>query len=175
MAAFAEAGWTVVGLDVSEEMVGRARSRGLEAIHGDAADLPFDDATFDAAVSVFTHTDVDDFRIVLQEIARVLRPGGQVVYVGAHPCFVGPHSQCVEAEGVPILHPGYRRTGRYEEAPGISPDGLRSRVGASHLPLGSFVQAFIAAGFVLERFEEPGEREYPYVVALRGRTARVRF
>ena len=76
----------------------------------------------------------------------------------------------VEGKGVPELHPGwYRRTGRYEDAPGITPDGLRVRVGAVHLPLAEFLQAFLEPGFVIERFEEPGSRDYPHVVALRCR------
>jgi SAM-dependent methyltransferase len=164
---FAEAGWSVVGVDLSEEMLRLARARDLAVVKADAAALPLDDGSFDAAVSIFTHTDVDDFAAVLRELARVLRPNGRFVYVGAHPCFVGPHSQFVAAEGVPTLHPGYRCTGRYEEGPGISPEGLRAKVGATHLPLGLFIQAFLDADFALERFEEPEDREYPYMVALR--------
>ena len=99
----------------------------------------------------------------------MLRPGAPLVYIGAHPCFVGPHSRYVGAVGVPVLHPGYRATGRYREGPAISPEGLRARVGATHLPLGLFLQAFLDAGFALERFEELEDREYPYMVALRCR------
>src|SRR5438093_1426397 len=161
-AAFAERGWSVVGVDVSEEMLHFARRRGVEVVHADATELPFPDASFDAVVSLWTHTDADDFGAVVREVARVLRAPGRFVYVGAHPCFVGPHSRFVAAEGVPELHHGYRRTGRYAEAPGISPAGLRAKVGAVHLPLGPFLDAFFAAGFALERFEELDTREYPY-------------
>jgi len=42
-------------------------------------------------------------------------------------------------------------------------------VGAVHLPLGLFLQAFLDSGFALERFEEPEGRDYPHVVALRAR------
>jgi hypothetical protein len=59
--------------------------------------------------------------------------------------------------------------GRYEEGPGITPEGLRAKVGATHLPLGVFLQAFLDAGFRLEQFEEPGERDYPVPIALRAR------
>ena len=48
-------------------------------------------------------------------------------------------------------------------------EGLRARVGATHLPLGLFLQAFLDAGLTLERFEELENREYPYMVALRCR------
>jgi len=168
-AALAERGWTVTGVDISEDQLRLARQRGLEVVRADAEALPFRDATFDAAVSTWTHTDVDDFAAVLAEVARVLRPGAPFVYVGAHPCFVGPHSRFVAGEGVPELHPGYRSTARYEEAPGVTPGGVRARVGATHLPLGIFMQAFTGAGFRLESLEEPTDSEYPYMVALRCR------
>jgi len=160
-------GWTATGIDVSEDMLRLARQRGVEVVRGDAAALPFDDGSFDAVISMWTHTDVDDFPTVAKEIARVLRRTGRFVYIGAHPCFVGPHSCFVSAEGAPVLHPGYRRTGRYTEAPGITPDGLRVKVGATHLPLGIFLQSFFEAGFKLEHFEESEPREYPHMVALR--------
>src|SRR2546426_11782617 len=106
-AAFAERGWSVTGVDVSAAMLRLARSRGLEVVQADASELPFPDGSFDTVVSMWTHTDVDDFRAVVSEVARVLDRDGPFVYVGAHPCFVGPHSRFVEAQGVPELHPGY--------------------------------------------------------------------
>jgi SAM-dependent methyltransferase len=166
---YAEHGWVVTGIDISEDQLRLARGRGIEVVHADATAIPFADASFDAAVSTWIHTDVDDFAPVLAEVARVLRPASPFVYLGAHPCFVGPHSQFVAAEGLPVLHEGYRRAERYSDAPGTSPEGLRARVGATHLPLGRFVQSFIDAGFGIEHFEEPGSREYPYMVALRCR------
>jgi SAM-dependent methyltransferase len=170
-AAFAERGWTVVGTDVSEQMLGYARERGVEVVRADAAALPFPDASFDAVVSVWTHTDVDNFAALVGEAGRVLAPAGRLVYVGAHPCFVGPHSRFAHAVGVPELHPGYRATGRYDRAPGISPTGLRIKVGAVHLTLGQLLGTFVHAGFAIERFEELEleSREYPYTIALRCR------
>src|SRR3954447_12218789 len=167
MLAFAEAGWAPAGVDVSPEQLRLARERGCDVVQARAEELPFGDALFDAAVSMWTHTDVDDFGAALREVARVLRPGAPFVYLGVHPCFVGPHSEFVAGEGVPRLHPGYRRTGRYERGPGISPNGLRARIGATHIPLGSFLQAFLDAGLRLERVEEPGGRDYPVPLALR--------
>jgi SAM-dependent methyltransferase len=168
-AAFAEHGWSPVGVDISEDQLRLARERGVEVVKADAADLPFEDASFDAVVSMWTHTDVDDFSALMQEAVRVLRPEGPFVYVGAHPCFVGPHSRFISAEGIPVLHPGYWQTERYTEAPGISPHGLRAKVGAVHLPLGRFVQSFLDVSLRFEHFEELERREFPYVVALRCR------
>jgi SAM-dependent methyltransferase len=168
-ATLGERGWQPTGVDVSEDQLRLARERGVDVVRADATDLPFDDSFFDAAVSVFTHTDMDDFPAALREVARVLRPGGIFVYLGVHPCFIGPHSRFLRGEGVPELFPGYRSAARYTKAPGISPAGLRARVGAVHLPLSALVQSFLDAGFRIERFEEPAaaEREYPHLVALR--------
>lgn len=171
-AVVAELDWTTVGVDVSTELLDLARARGIEVQEAAADALPFEDATFDAAISVWTHTDIEDFRAALREAARVLRPAAPLVYVGGHPCFVGPHSLFVGAEGVPRLHPGYRPARRYDEsAPGVgNPDGVRTRVGGVHLPLDDFLNAFAAAPLRLEQFEELGEgRDYPYLVALRAR------
>jgi SAM-dependent methyltransferase len=130
---------------------------------------PFPAETFDCGFSAFTHTDADDFDGLLREASRVLRRGGLFVYVGLHPCFIGPHSRLVAAEGVPVLHGGYRERRRYTEAPRIFPGGLRARIGAMHIPLGDFIQSFLDSGFLLERFHEVGDRVYPPIVALRAR------
>ena len=170
-AGLAALGWEVTGTDLSEDMLRRAREKGVTAIQADAAALPFENATFDAAVSIFTHTDVDDFAGLVGEVVRVLRPGAPFVYVGVHPCFVGPHSVYDFDRRAPELHSGwYRRTGRYDEAPGIwRGSGVRIRVGASHLPLGLFLQTFLEAGLALERVEEPAEREYSFGLGFRWR------
>jgi ubiquinone/menaquinone biosynthesis C-methylase UbiE len=170
-AGLAELGWDVTGIDVSEDMLRRARAKGVQAVQADAASLPFEDATFDVGISVFTNTDLDDLAAVVREIVRVLRPGAALVYIAVHPCFVGPHSVYDPEGGIPEFHPGwYRHEGRYTEAPGIwRASGVRIRVGATHLPLGVFLQTFLEAGLRLERIEEPETLEYPFGLALRWR------
>jgi SAM-dependent methyltransferase len=168
---FAKLGWDYTGVDSSEDMLRRAREKGATAIHADATALPFEDGSVDGAVSIFTHTDVDDFSGLVGEVVRVLRPGSPFVYMGVHPCFVGPHSVYDVDRAAPELHAGwYRLTGRYDEAPGIwRASGVRVRVGASHLPLGLFLQTFLDAGLRLERVEEPDDREYTFGLGFRWR------
>ena len=166
-AALADLGWDVTGIDLSDDMLGRARARGVRVVQADAAALPFDDGSFDAAVSMLTHTDFDEFAPTVSEIARVLRPGGRFVYVGVHPCFVGPHSKYAVATGLPELYPNwYRRAGRYTTAPGIQSHGVRAKTGATHLPLGAFLSSFLDAAFRIERVEESGDWDYPHLLAL---------
>jgi SAM-dependent methyltransferase len=167
-------GWTVSGVDISPDQLSRARERvgeGPDLVEADATALPFGDGHFDAVVSMLSHTDVDDFPALVREASRVLRSGGAFVYAGVHSCFVGPHSRLVLAEEVPMLYPGYRETRRYDAAPGISPDGLRAKVGATHLPLEEFMRAFLDAPLTLDAFEEHGDGEYPVRIALRARAS----
>ena len=42
----------MTGVDVSEDMLRRARAKGVTVIQADATSLPFENASFDAAVSV---------------------------------------------------------------------------------------------------------------------------
>jgi SAM-dependent methyltransferase len=167
-----ELGWRPTGVDLSADQLELARRRAgefAELVHADAADLPFPDESFDLVFSAFTHTDIDSFAGAVAEASRVLRPDGRFVYVGLHPCFVGPHSRFAFGRGVPTLESGYGETRRYTNAPGLNPDGLRIKVGAVHRPLGSLLAAVLGAGLRIDAFEEPieADREYPHWLALR--------
>ena len=148
-------GWEVVRVDVSRDQLRVARDRfgDVEFVEADATALPFPDASY-AAYSTFTHTDFDGFAGAVAEARRVVRPGGRFVYVGNRPCFVGATQEHLES-GLPRLHPGYRRAGRWNAAaaPGATPGGWRGRLGSFvHLPLGAFLAAF--AGLTLTAAEE---------------------
>ena len=51
----------------------------VDWVHGDAEDLPFADATFDVVTSSFGCMFAPRHRVVADELARVLRPGGRLV------------------------------------------------------------------------------------------------
>lgn len=57
--------------------------KGLDTV-ADLAALPFPSGCFDAAINVVTLEHVREPRCVLGEIARVLRPGGQVLLIVPH-------------------------------------------------------------------------------------------
>ena len=77
----------VVGVDISEPMLGRARRRGareglahVESIAiGDAERLDFADGAFDVVVAQYVVTAVPNPERALDEFARVVRPGGEIV------------------------------------------------------------------------------------------------
>jgi demethylmenaquinone methyltransferase / 2-methoxy-6-polyprenyl-1,4-benzoquinol methylase len=70
----------VVGLDFSKRMLERARRKApeLEWVQADVLRLPFDDASFDAAVVGFGVRNVEDLEAAIRELRRVLRPGGRL-------------------------------------------------------------------------------------------------
>lgn len=71
---------SVTGLDSSPRLLDVARERvpGGRFVEGDAAQLPFEDGEFDAAVSVFGVMFAHPAEQAAAEIARVVRSGGRV-------------------------------------------------------------------------------------------------
>ncbi len=77
----------VFGVDISEPMLRKARQRvtelGLSNVEGievmDAQRLEFETASFDVVVAQYVVTAVPDPEAALDEFARVLKPGGEIV------------------------------------------------------------------------------------------------
>ena len=79
----------IVGIDLSPEMLEKARERvaeeGLTNVSGlyemDAGDLKFANDSFDTVVAMYVMTVVPEPEKVMRELARVCRPGGEVLLV----------------------------------------------------------------------------------------------
>lgn len=77
----------IVGIDLSPDMLDRAREKvateSLEHVSGlhemDAASLDFADQSFDTIVAMYVMTVVPDPVAVMREMARVCKPGGEVL------------------------------------------------------------------------------------------------
>ena len=80
-AAIAKSGARVIAFDFSAGMIeeGRKRHPELEFVEGDAQKLPFGDDEFDAVTISFGLRNVEDPRLALSEMYRVLKPGGRLV------------------------------------------------------------------------------------------------
>jgi ubiquinone/menaquinone biosynthesis C-methylase UbiE len=59
----------------------RAQAPAATVLRAPAEDLPFEDGTFDVAVSTLVLCGVDDQPRALRELRRVLRPGGQLLFI----------------------------------------------------------------------------------------------
>ncbi|NJR65049.1 MAG: bifunctional demethylmenaquinone methyltransferase/2-methoxy-6-polyprenyl-1,4-benzoquinol methylase UbiE [Leptolyngbyaceae cyanobacterium CRU_2_3] len=82
----------VYGLDFSTGQLAIAQQRSLQSSHfrsirwveGDALQLPFNDSQFDAATMGYGLRNVTDIPRSLQELCRVLKPGGKVAILDFH-------------------------------------------------------------------------------------------
>jgi phosphatidylethanolamine/phosphatidyl-N-methylethanolamine N-methyltransferase len=79
----------VIGLDASTDMLSQAKSRILtngwnhiDLRPGDAQKLEFPDNSFDLVTSFHVITVVRDPRGAMDEMVRVCKPGGQIVFIG---------------------------------------------------------------------------------------------
>ena len=94
----------VHGVDEDDEMLAEAAGRGLKTRHVDlnVEPLPYDEATFDAALCLELIEHLVDPRPLLREIARVLRPGGRVYLSTPNIRFAGYLRQLVAGGRFPL-------------------------------------------------------------------------
>lgn len=82
----ARAGARVTGIDVSFNALAAARDHarqsalGIGYLRSLGEELPFRDGAFDLVVAFDVLEHLDDFPMAMEEIGRVLRPGGRFVY-----------------------------------------------------------------------------------------------
>ncbi|MBN8904224.1 MAG: methyltransferase domain-containing protein, partial [Rhodospirillales bacterium] len=88
----------ITGIDLSAEMLEQARKRvaetGLRNVNAllevDAEATEFPDASFDVAVAMFVASVVPNPRRLLAEVRRVVRPGGNILFVNHFAADRGP-------------------------------------------------------------------------------------
>ena len=78
-------GANVIGVDLSEPMLERARRQSRRLARADLRALPFASTTVDLVVCGLALGDVAELEMAVREIARVLRPRGLVIYSVVHP------------------------------------------------------------------------------------------
>ncbi len=77
----------VVGIDLSDRMLAQARQRAqvdgvqVELYEMDAQNLEFEEDSFDAAIATFVFCSVPDAIRGLQQLARVVKPKGQILFL----------------------------------------------------------------------------------------------
>ena len=73
----AQASSEAVGVDISRRMLMQARQRQLNVVQGSATSLPVPDQSFDLVYSFTVLPHIEDISLALEEVARVLVPGGR--------------------------------------------------------------------------------------------------
>jgi SAM-dependent methyltransferase len=165
-------GWHVGGIDLSMDQLRIARERCSWIVQADAHELPLRTGGLQTVGFAFVHTDVDAFDKVLREVARVLQPDGRLVCLGTHPCFVGHHIDSpTKSDSRLGIVPGYLQAGWVQSSEQFGP-GIRSRVGARHVPLADYLMAFVQAPLQIERVVELGDGIVPWMLGITARRPR---
>ncbi|ARP63085.1 SAM-dependent methyltransferase [Mesorhizobium sp. WSM1497] len=145
----------VLGLDLSEKMLARARAAGPDAgISYETADLDrlsLPEASFDLVYSSLALHYVEDVSRLFGTVHRALAPGGHFVFSTEHPIFMAPTKPgwVIDSEG--------RKTWPVDqylvEGP-RSTDWLAKGVVKHHRTIGTTLNALLQAGFTIAHVEE---------------------
>ena len=152
----ARRGAEVTGLDNSENQLNTARRLAAEhgvklhLIHGNAESTPFEDGSFDFAISEYGAAIWCDPYVWLPEAHRILKPGGRLVFLGNHPLVY----VCSPLDGSKV---GERLTRPYFGARRfdwttveVDPGGIEF-----NLPISDWFELFENVGFAVEGYAEP--------------------
>lgn len=160
----ARRGAQVTGLDLAPNLLALAQRYeeqeplGIVYVQGDAQLAEgLSDQQFTGCVCIMALINIADLQATFQNVRRILKPGGWLVFAITHPCFETPHAQWTSLPD--SEHPiGRIVTGYFDERQWFSsnPDGVRSRVGDYHRMLSTYLNQLASAGFVLDRVLEPG-------------------
>jgi SAM-dependent methyltransferase len=74
-------GWIATAVDYSPTATQVARGRGISVVRADARDLPVEPGFIDLVVALDVLDYIEEDHLVMQEIGRVLRPGGGAALV----------------------------------------------------------------------------------------------
>jgi len=150
-----ECGYRVTAIDPVEKLVSAAEQAGSADTYGiaAAADLPFENCSFDLVVAYNVLMDVEDVPAALKEMTRVLRPSGTLVISIVHPFadrgrFAGP-----DPNAPFVLQKSYFGRERFEDTE--VRNGLKMHFAGWSQPLESYMAALENVGLAITSLREP--------------------
>ncbi len=111
--------------------------------------LPFADASFDAVLAALVLDYIEDWRPLMAEFHRVLRPGGVVVFSAGHP--MGDY-RWLERRGI---DPGSYFDTVYFEVPWVGFGDPPPVIGSYRRSFSEMIHPVLEAGLTLDAFVEP--------------------
>ncbi|MGA9867388.1 MAG: class I SAM-dependent methyltransferase [Acetobacteraceae bacterium] len=147
----------VLGIDVSERMLARARADDPDATinykRDDLERLDLAAGSFDLAYSSLALHYIEDLSALLAKVHRALLPGGHLVFSVEHPIFTAPSHPdwSLDANGREIWPvDGYLAEGSR------TTDWLAKGVIKQHRTVGTYLNLLVALGFSIGHVEEWG-------------------
>ena len=144
----AKQGADVVGIDIAPNLIEQARKRAanenlkVQFDEGDAENLPFPDASFDAVMTMFGAMFAPRPEMVAAELLRVCRPGGLIAMANWTPAgFIGQMFKVIGAHVTPPAMPspllwGNENTVRERLGEGIAEIDFQTFSASFILPFG---------------------------------------
>jgi SAM-dependent methyltransferase len=147
-------GHTVAAVDASPTMTAAAGTADpeLDVTLADAADLPFDDSSFDLVVAFMSLQDIELFERAIAEAERVLEPGGRLCLAVVHPFSSAGRFEGEEQDSPFVVRGSYLSRFLYEDR--IEREGLEMTFVSEHRPIEAYVDALAEAGLLVERLRE---------------------
>jgi ubiquinone/menaquinone biosynthesis C-methylase UbiE len=150
-------GHRITGIDSSPTLLTAAAEAHAEGEYliVDAAELPFDDASFDLVVAYNSLMDLEDMPGAVGEAGRVLEPGGRFCFCVTHPLMDTGRFASREPDAAFVVEGSYFGRRRFEGT--FARAGLEMTFRSWPYPLEAYTRALEAAGFLLEAIREPAD------------------
>jgi SAM-dependent methyltransferase len=151
---------SVLGVDVSERMLARAKAETHDAaisyVRADLERFAIPRGAFDLAYSALALHYVENLEALLAGVHSGLVPGGRLVFSVEHPIFTAPANPgwSVDAAG----HATWPVDRYLDEGP-RSTDWLARGVIKQHRTIGTYVNLLIRTGFAISHLDEWGPSE----------------
>ncbi|WP_163322366.1 class I SAM-dependent methyltransferase [Draconibacterium mangrovi] len=151
---FVNMDFDVIATDISDAMLCQAIEKNLDAevLNADAGDLPFKNESFDVVASVTMMEFVTSKDVVLNEIYRVLKPGGYLL-LG---CLNGNSQLAKNAENDPV----------FKNAAFYTPESLLKALTKFGAPELTYGVRFAPDFRVMDQTAEKDNHEPAFIVAL---------
>jgi SAM-dependent methyltransferase len=152
-------GHRVVAIDSSPSLVAAARESdpSMDIRLADAAALPLEDASADLVIAFMSLQDIDEMPAALQEVARVLEPGGRLCLAIVHPLNSAGRFEQSTSDAHFVISGDY--LGAFHYADTVERDGLTMTFRSQHRPVEAYFMALEKVGLLVEMLREPSVPE----------------